>query len=73
MMMDNDAVHASLGAALPFFSLSSLLPISPLLTRPCIDIHAGKVKQIVGSSLKDDDQGLVTNFEAKLSAEYFAK
>ena len=23
--------------------------------RPCIDIHNGKVKQIVGASLKDSD------------------
>jgi len=25
--------------------------------RPCIDIHQGKVKQIVGSTLKDDASG----------------
>ena len=25
--------------------------------RPCIDLHQGRVKQIVGSTLKDADQG----------------
>ncbi|KNA03900.1 hypothetical protein SOVF_204760, partial [Spinacia oleracea] len=46
--------------------------------RPCIDIHKGKVKQIVGSTLSDSKEGgssssaaLVTNFESdKPSAEY---
>ncbi|GLT88619.1 hypothetical protein SLE2022_066360 [Rubroshorea leprosula] len=42
--------------------------------RPCIDIHRGKVKQIVGSTLrdsKDDESVLVTNFESdKLAAEF---
>lgn len=41
--------------------------------RPCIDIHAGKVKQIVGSSLTGDAQELVTNFEASMGAAGFAK
>ena len=40
--------------------------------RPCIDIHNGYVKQIVGSSLKD--QGEVReNFVATNDAAYFAK
>ncbi|KAL2554258.1 1-(5-phosphoribosyl)-5-[(5-phosphoribosylamino)methylideneamino] imidazole-4-carboxamide isomerase [Forsythia ovata] len=42
--------------------------------RPCIDIHKGKVKQIVGSTLKDSKEGessLVTNYESdRLAAEY---
>ncbi|XP_020241210.1 1-(5-phosphoribosyl)-5-[(5-phosphoribosylamino)methylideneamino] imidazole-4-carboxamide isomerase, chloroplastic-like isoform X3 [Asparagus officinalis] len=40
--------------------------------RPCIDIHEGKVKQIVGSTLQDSAEGtLVTNFESdKSPAEY---
>lgn len=49
--------------------------------RPCIDIHQGAVKQIVGSTLADlpegDGQGesaqLVTNFEAAAPASYFAE
>ncbi|CAI0540015.1 unnamed protein product [Linum tenue] len=43
--------------------------------RPCIDIHKGKVKQIVGSTLRDsseDGSGLVTNFESDMSAAQFA-
>ena len=40
--------------------------------RPCIDLHAGKVKQIVGSSLNDDGSGLKTNFESTHSAAYYA-
>ena len=45
-----------------------------MVFRPCIDLHAGKVKQIVGSSLKaGNDAALVTNFEATMSAADFAK
>ncbi|OGV62045.1 MAG: phosphoribosylformimino-5-aminoimidazole carboxamide ribotide isomerase [Lentisphaerae bacterium RIFOXYB12_FULL_65_16] len=41
--------------------------------RPCIDLHQGKVKQIVGSSLRDDSNAaLVTNFVADRPASYFA-
>ncbi|XP_078440512.1 aldolase-type TIM barrel family protein isoform X2 [Wolffia australiana] len=43
--------------------------------RPCIDIHQGKVKQIVGSTLNDSKESnsssLITNFESdKSPAEY---
>lgn len=41
--------------------------------RPCIDLHQGKVKQIVGSSLKQDLTLLTTNFISNESASYFAK
>lgn len=37
---------------------------------PCIDLHEGKVKQIVGGTL--GDAGLRTNFVAKQSAAWFA-
>jgi phosphoribosylformimino-5-aminoimidazole carboxamide ribotide isomerase len=41
--------------------------------RPCIDLHQGKVKQIVGSTLSDTAPGnLITNFETDLSPEHFA-
>ncbi|KAG5227261.1 1-(5-phosphoribosyl)-5-[(5-phosphoribosylamino)methylideneamino] [Salix suchowensis] len=44
--------------------------------RPCIDIHKGKVKQIVGSTLRDskeeDGSALVINFESDKSAAEFA-
>lgn len=41
--------------------------------RPCIDIHNGKVKQIVGGSLKDQGDEAKTNFASELGAEYYAE
>ena len=41
--------------------------------RPCIDIHNGKVKQIVGGSLKDQDNQAVTNFSSEYEADHYAK
>ncbi|EME30021.1 1-(5-phosphoribosyl)-5-[(5-phosphoribosylamino) methylideneamino] imidazole-4-carboxamide isomerase, chloroplastic [Galdieria sulphuraria] len=44
--------------------------------RPCIDIHEGKVKQIVGSSLNDQQAGkknLITNFESELEPDAYAR
>lgn len=42
--------------------------------RPCIDLHGGKVKQIVGSTLSDDpSRGPTTNFESTKPSEAFAK
>lgn len=38
--------------------------------RPCIDIHDGKVKQIVGASLRDD--GASENFVSEKDAAYYA-
>ncbi|MCR4585237.1 MAG: phosphoribosylformimino-5-aminoimidazole carboxamide ribotide isomerase [Lachnospiraceae bacterium] len=38
--------------------------------RPCIDIHDGRVKQIVGGSLSD--QGAVENFISEKDAAYYA-
>ncbi|MEN9841972.1 MAG: hypothetical protein RL376_1772 [Verrucomicrobiota bacterium] len=40
--------------------------------RPCIDLHEGKVKQIVGGSLRDDGAGLRENFVSSLGAGDFA-
>lgn len=40
--------------------------------RPCIDIHNGKVKQIVGSSLKDAGDYAVENYVAEQDAAFFA-
>jgi phosphoribosylformimino-5-aminoimidazole carboxamide ribotide isomerase len=39
--------------------------------RPCIDLHEGKVKQIVGGTL--GDSGLRTNFVSDKSAAWFAE
>jgi len=41
--------------------------------RPCIDIHNGKVKQIVGGSLRDDGDRAVENFVAGQDAAYYAR
>ena len=40
--------------------------------RPCIDIHNGKVKQIVGSSLVDQGDQADTNFASDLDAAWYA-
>lgn len=40
--------------------------------RPCIDIHNGKVKQIVGSSLKDEGNQAQENFVSEKSSAYYA-
>ncbi|WCJ34309.1 1-(5-phosphoribosyl)-5-[(5-phosphoribosylamino)methylideneamino] imidazole-4-carboxamide isomerase [Euphorbia peplus] len=59
-----------------FHSGSSRLSIQCAVRfRPCIDIHKGKVKQIVGSTLSDSKEegtNLVTNFESDKSAAEFA-
>lgn len=41
--------------------------------RPCIDIHNGKVKQIVGGSLTDEGDRAETNFASGLDAAYYAR
>ncbi|MDY5845358.1 MAG: phosphoribosylformimino-5-aminoimidazole carboxamide ribotide isomerase [Bariatricus sp.] len=41
--------------------------------RPCIDIHNGEVKQIVGGSLKDEGNQAKTNFTSRYEADYYAK
>jgi phosphoribosylformimino-5-aminoimidazole carboxamide ribotide isomerase len=40
--------------------------------RPCIDLHQGKVKQIVGGSLRDEGAGPTENFVSDRPAEWFA-
>lgn len=40
--------------------------------RPCIDIHNGKVKQIVGGTLTDDGDKATDNFVAEKNADYYA-
>ncbi|KAJ2778920.1 Enzyme that catalyzes the fourth step in the histidine pathway [Coemansia javaensis] len=42
--------------------------------RPCIDLHGGQVKQIVGGTLRDGDAGqLRTNFVSGQPASYYAE
>ena len=40
--------------------------------RPCIDLHSGQVKQIVGGTLSEKTSDLQTNHVSQLSASYFA-
>ncbi|NLK61955.1 MAG: phosphoribosylformimino-5-aminoimidazole carboxamide ribotide isomerase [Fusobacteria bacterium] len=40
--------------------------------RPCIDIHNGKVKQIVGGTLNDSGDGLVENYVSEKEPAYYA-
>lgn len=41
--------------------------------RPCIDIHNGKVKQIVGSSLRDEGDTAKDNFVSSRDAVFYAR
>ncbi len=41
--------------------------------RPCIDIHNGKVKQIVGGSLRDARDEAKENFVSEQDAAFYAK
>jgi phosphoribosylformimino-5-aminoimidazole carboxamide ribotide isomerase len=41
--------------------------------RPCIDLHEGKVKQIIGGTLGDDPAQLRTNFVSERSAAWYAE
>ena len=41
--------------------------------RPCIDIHNGVVKQIVGGSLRDEADSATDNFVCEQGGDYFAK
>ena len=40
--------------------------------RPCIDLHQGRVKQIVGSTLASDQATLQTNFSSELPPSHYA-
>ena len=46
--------------------------ISPVF-RPCIDLHAGTVKQLVGGTLNDVGRELATNFVSEKSSAEFAE
>ncbi|UJF33071.1 phosphoribosylformimino-5-aminoimidazole carboxamide ribotide isomerase [Paenibacillus hexagrammi] len=40
--------------------------------RPCIDLHQGKVKQIVGETLQTDSDRVIENFVSEQSPGYYA-
>lgn len=53
---------------------SVVAPAKGTFFRPCIDLHDGVVKQIVGSSLHDgDSSSLKTNFVATKPSADFAR
>ena len=41
--------------------------------RPCIDLHEGRVKQIVGATLSDSGEGLQENFVSERPPAWFAR
>lgn len=41
--------------------------------RPCIDIHNGKVKQIIGGSLADKNNAASENFVSEYGADFYAE
>lgn len=41
--------------------------------RPCIDLHCGRVKQIVGGTLRDEGNAAAENFVSDLSAAHYAE
>ena len=41
--------------------------------RPCIDLHSGQVKQIVGGTLSTVSSDLKTNYISQLPASHFAQ
>ena len=41
--------------------------------RPCIDLHNGRVKQIVGSTLTDSGEALRTTFVSAHGSAWFAE
>lgn len=41
--------------------------------RPCIDLHSGQVKQIVGGTLSNVSADLKTNYVSKLPASHYAE
>ena len=41
--------------------------------RPCIDLHEGKVKQIVGSTLGYSNKKVIENFSSEHDSSYYAK
>ena len=43
-----------------------------MVFRPCIDIHNGKVKQIVGGSLKDQGDQAKENFVSHYDSTFYA-
>jgi len=57
----------------PFADRKTIPNKSMTRFRPCIDLHQGKVKQIVGGSLRDEGAGPTENFVSEQPAGWFAE
>ena len=53
--------------------LMTTAPSSGTRFRPCLDLHDGQVKQIVGGTLSDDRRELQTNFVSPHPPRYFVE
>ncbi len=75
-MMQKGQRRLTKGGSLPVFVIRKQTPRAyeeeRMDFRPCIDIHNGKVKQIVGSSLKDEGSFAVDNFVSEQDGAFFA-
>src|ERR1700743_426702 len=65
-------LHFLLSQNFPFDTRGERIYPDPMF-RPCIDLHEGRVKQIVGSSLSDDSRALRTNFVSDRPSGWFAE
>lgn len=54
-------------------ALYSNSPVKMTKFRPCIDLHSGQVKQIVGGTLSQVATDLKTNYVSKLPASHYAE
>jgi phosphoribosylformimino-5-aminoimidazole carboxamide ribotide isomerase len=72
-MIEAKGKGAATGLSMPFFKENNGPKEKQMEFRPCIDIHNGKVKQIVGSSLKDQGSSASENFVAEQDAAFFAE
>ena len=65
------STHAACGQANQLFNSSDLTEKMTKF-RPCIDLHSGQVKQIVGGTLSQVAADLKTNYVSKLPASHYA-
>ena len=72
LIITKDSIQKSLGISQ---SAGQIHETANTMTRfrPCIDLHEGKVKQIVGGTLGNEGHGLHENFVSEFPAEHFAR
>lgn len=49
-----------------------IVGVKTLEFRPCIDLHSGKVKQIVGETLGTEGKAIIENFVSSYDSKYYA-